>query len=238
MISGIGCSSRLPGYVNTYGFNAIHGRAIPIATGVKLANPECTVLVVGGDGDGFSIGGGHFPHAARRNIDITYVVMDNSIYGLTKGQLSPTSSLNFKSKTSIYGSIDRPLKPVGLALNYGVTFIARGFALDVKHLSDLIVEGIEHKGFSFIHVLSPCITFVGREQYQIIKNKAVYLDDDYDYSSREEAFKISEEKDKISLGVIYKSSHVTYEDRIGELEKQIAKDNEYKVEDFLNKYLP
>ncbi|MFC1726667.1 2-oxoacid:ferredoxin oxidoreductase subunit beta [candidate division KSB1 bacterium] len=239
MISGIGCSSRLPGYIDTFGFNSIHGRAVPIATGVKLASPETTVITMGGDGDGFSIGGGHLPHTARRNVDITYIVMDNNIYGLTKGQLSPTSELHFKTKTSVYGSIDEPLDPVAMTFNYGMTFIARGFSLDFKHLTNLIIEGIRHKGFSFIHVLSPCVTFLGKDQYDIIKSKVVYLDESYDPSSRQEAFKIIEEKKKIPLGIIFKTKAKTYGDRIKELQKVVRSKDETKTfEECLNNYIP
>ena len=239
IISGIGCSSRLPGYIDTFGFNSIHGRAVPIATGVKLASPKTTVICVGGDGDGLSIGGGHLPHSARRNVDMTYIMMDNNIYGLTKGQLSPTSDLNFKTKTSVYGSIDEPLNPVAMTFNYGLTFIARGFSLDFKHLTNLMVEGIKHKGFSFIHVLSPCVTFVGKDQYDIIKSKVVYLDESYDPTSRDEAFKITEEKNKFSLGIIYRTKAKTYEDRINDLAKVVkAKDPAKTFEQSLNSYIP
>ena len=239
IVSGIGCSSRLPGYVDTYGFNSTHGRALPIASGLKLANPETTVICVGGDGDGFSIGGGHVPHAARRNIDLTYIIMDNNIYGLTKGQLSPTSALEFRSKTSVYGSIDVPLDPVAMTFNYGLSFIARGFALDRNHLADIIVEGIKHNGFSFIHVLSPCVTFLGKEQYDIIKSRVEYIDDSHDPSSRDEAFKIIEEKNKIPLGVIYKIRKKTYMERIEELKHVIEeKDKIRTIEECLQRYVP
>ena len=154
VVSGIGCSSRLPGYVNTYSFNAIHGRAIPIATGIKVANPALTVLAVGGDGDGFAIGTQHFVHAARRNVDITYVCMDNSIYGLTKGHVSPTTPTDEVTKTSPYGNIEEPMNPVLMALACGATFIARSFSAEVKTSVELIAQGIEHPGFSFVHLIS------------------------------------------------------------------------------------
>ncbi len=220
--SGIGCSSRLPGFVKTYGFNAIHGRAVPIAQGVKLARPETTVIAVGGDGDGLSIGGGHLPHSARRNVDITYIMMDNGIYGMTKGQLSPTTGYDQQTKTTPYGVFDEPINPLKLALSYGMTFIARGFSGNVKQTVDLIVQAIKHRGFSFIQMLSPCVVFVGREQFDIIRSMATNLGADYDPTSIEGAWKISEEVGKISLGVIYRTTKPVYCDRLEHL-KEIAK---------------
>lgn len=159
VVSGIGCSSRLPFFVKTYGFQTAHGRVLPVATGVKLANPELTVIAVGGDGDGFSIGGGHLAHAVRRNPNITYVVMDNEVYGLTKGQTSPTSPLGFRTKSTPQGSADTPINPMAWVLASGVSFAARGFSGNPKQVTDLIVAGIEHPGFAFIQVMSPCPTF-------------------------------------------------------------------------------
>ncbi len=159
VVSGIGCSSRFPIFLNAYGFHSVHGRVLPIATGLKVANPELTVLAVGGDGDGLAIGAGHFPHAARRNPDITYIMMDNSIYGLTKGQISPTSRLQQRSSTTPWGNVDRPLNPVAMAVAAGASFVARGVSWAVAELADLIRQGIEHRGFAFIHAVSPCPTF-------------------------------------------------------------------------------
>ena len=150
VVSGIGCSSRLPFFVKTYGFQTAHGRVLPVATGAKLANPDLTVIAVGGDGDGFSIGAGHLAHAVRRNPDVTYVVMDNRVYGLTKGQTSPTSPLGFQTKSTPYGSFDAPINPMAWALASGVSLAARGFSGSPKSLADLIVAGIQHPGFAFI----------------------------------------------------------------------------------------
>ena len=158
-VSGIGCSSRIPGYTTAYGFNSVHGRALPIAQGIKLAQPELLVLAAGGDGDGFSIGGGHVAHAIRRNIDITYIVMDNQIYGLTKGQLSPTSPRGLTTASSIYGSLEDPVNPLAYVLGYGARFVAQGTPADMAGLATLIEEGIRYPGFAFINVQSPCITF-------------------------------------------------------------------------------
>lgn len=159
IISGIGCSSRLPAYIDSYGFHGVHGRALPIASGLKAARPELTVIAVGGDGDGFSIGGNHFMHACRRNMDITYIVMDNHVYGMTKGQPSPTTEPDWESKLAPHGTGLRTFHPLAIALASGAGYIARGFAGDPATLTKLIVDGIEHKGFSFIEVLSPCPTY-------------------------------------------------------------------------------
>ena len=158
-MSGIGCSSRIPGYTTAYGFNSVHGRALPIAQGIKLANPDLLVLVAGGDGDGFSIGGGHVAHAIRRNIDLTYIVMDNQIYGLTKGQLSPTSPEGLKTASSSYGSMEDPVNPLLYVLGYGARFVAQGTPADMAGLAQVIEEGIRFPGFAFINVQSPCVTY-------------------------------------------------------------------------------
>ncbi len=159
VISGIGCSSRIPAYLNTYGFHGVHGRATALATGLKLSRPELTVLITGGDGDGFSIGGNHFLHACRRNVDMTYIVMDNRVYGMTKGQPSPTTEPDWDSALAPGGTGLRPFNALGIALASGANFIARGFAGDPNGSAKLIAEGIRNPGFSFIEILSPCVTF-------------------------------------------------------------------------------
>jgi 2-oxoglutarate ferredoxin oxidoreductase subunit beta len=169
-ISGIGCSSRIPGYTTAYGFNSVHGRALPIAQGIKLARPELLVLAAGGDGDGFSIGGGHVPHAIRRNIDITYIVMDNQIYGLTKGQLSPTSPKGLHTVTSGYGSLENPINPLLYTLAYGAPFVAQGTPADMAGLASILEEAIRYPGFSFVNVQSPCVTY-GEECQQVKAQK-------------------------------------------------------------------
>ncbi len=170
-VRGIGCSCRIPGYTTAYGFNSVHGRALPIAQGIKIANPELLVLVAGGDGDGFSIGGGHLPHAVRRNVDLTYVVMDNQIYGLTKGQLSPTSHVGLKTVTSGYGSLEQPVNPLLYVLAYGAGFVAQGTPADMAGLSAVIEEAIRYPGFAFVNVQSPCVTF-GEDDWQLKAHKA------------------------------------------------------------------
>jgi 2-oxoglutarate ferredoxin oxidoreductase subunit beta len=158
-VSGIGCAGRYPFFTNTYGLHTVHGRALPVSTGVKMANPKLTVFAVGGDGDGLAIGGGHLPHISRRDVDVNYLLFDNSIYGLTKGQPSPSSPKGFKTKASPYGSTDAPLNATLLALSYGASFVARLFAGDPEGITKALVEGIQHKGFSFFHLYSTCLTF-------------------------------------------------------------------------------
>lgn len=160
VISGIGCSSRIPAYTSAYGFHSIHGRALALATGLKVARPDLTVLATGGDGDGYSIGGNHFLHACRRNVDITYVVMDNQVYGMTKGQASPTTPEDWtRSKLTPHGTGVRPFHPLAVALAAGANFIARSFAGDPNATARRIAEAITHPGFSLVEILSPCVTY-------------------------------------------------------------------------------
>ncbi len=170
-ISGIGCSSRIPGYTTAYGFNSVHGRSLPIAQGIKLANPDLLVLAAGGDGDGFSIGGGHVGHAIRRNMDITYVVMDNQICGRTEGQLSPTSARGLKTVTSEYGSLENPVNPLMYVLCYGASFVAQGTPADMPGLASMIEEAIRYPGFAFVNIQSPCVTY-GEDEQQLKAHKA------------------------------------------------------------------
>jgi 2-oxoglutarate ferredoxin oxidoreductase subunit beta len=199
--SGIGCSGRFPAFVNAYGFHGVHGRVLPLATGIKLGNPELTVYALGGDGDAFSIGMGHLPHAARRNIDITYIVMDNEIYGLTKGQPSPTSPLGMEKKASPYGSIDAPLDPLRLVLASGATFVARGFSGRPRELTDILKAATLHRGFSFIQVYSPCVTFYNT--YDELKERVDDLPADHDVSDRLKAMAYASDPETTFLGVFY-----------------------------------
>src|SRR5213596_3901082 len=165
-ISGIGCSSNFPGYINTYGMHTLHGRALAVATGVKLANHDLTVVVTGGDGDGFGIGGNHFVHTMRRNVDQLYIVMDNQIYGLTTGQCSPTSVKGMKTKSTPYGSVENPINPIPMAIVGGATYVARGFSGDQKHMVEILKGAIQHKGFALVDVFSPCVTYNKDNTYQ------------------------------------------------------------------------
>ncbi|MBV9463062.1 MAG: 2-oxoacid ferredoxin oxidoreductase [Verrucomicrobiae bacterium] len=177
IVSGIGCSSNLPGYMNTYGMHTLHGRSLAVATGLKLANHELTVIATGGDGDGFGIGGNHFLHTMRRNMDLTYIVMDNQIYGLTTGQLSPTSRKGMKTKTSPEGSVENPINPIPMAIACGATYVARGFSGKQKHLTELIKGGIRHKGFALIDVFSPCVTFNKENTYPFFNQRVKILEE-------------------------------------------------------------
>ncbi|MBX3750062.1 MAG: 2-oxoacid:ferredoxin oxidoreductase subunit beta [Opitutaceae bacterium] len=177
-ISGIGCSSRIPGYTTAYGFNTVHGRALPVAQGIKMANPDLLVLVAGGDGDGFSIGGGHVPHAIRRNLDLTYIVMDNHIYGLTKGQMSPTTPRGAKTNSTTYGSLEEPVNPLLYVLAYGAGFVAQGLPADMEGLTKMIEAAIRYPGFSFVNIQSPCVTFGDpNDQMKVQKAKMKKLAD-------------------------------------------------------------
>jgi len=215
VISGIGCSGRISGYINAYGLHGIHGRALPIAQGVKLANRELTVIASGGDGDGFAIGMGHTVHAIRRNLDITYIVMDNQIYGLTKGQTSPRSAEGFKTKSTPEGSIETTLSPLEIALSAGATFVAQSFSSDLKQLTSLIEQGLAHKGFSLINVFSPCVTFNKINTYDWFKENIVNLDQfpDYDPSNRVVAMNKIMETHGMLTGLIYQNKErKSYED--------------------------
>jgi 2-oxoglutarate ferredoxin oxidoreductase subunit beta len=164
VVSGIGCSSRMPAYTNCYGFHGVHGRSLALAAGLKVARPDLTVVVASGDGDGFSIGGNHFLHACRRNIDMTYIVMDNRIYGMTKGQPSPTTEPDWDTAIAPGGTGLSPFHPLVVALASGANFIARGFSSDVGGVAKILVDAIQTPGFSFVQILSPCVTFRADQQ--------------------------------------------------------------------------
>jgi 2-oxoglutarate ferredoxin oxidoreductase subunit beta len=209
VVSGIGCSSRLPFFVQTYGFQTAHGRVLPVAIGAKIANPDLTVIAVGGDGDGFSIGGGHLAHAVRRNPDITYVVMDNEVYGLTKGQTSPTSPMGFQTKSTPYGSSDSPINPMAWVLASGVSFAARSFSGNPKHNTNLIVEGIQHPGFAFVQTMSPCPTFYNT--FDTWRGQIEDLPPEHDPADRMQALTQAFREDAIPLGLFYKEIRPTLE---------------------------
>ena len=178
VVSGIGCSSNLPGFINTYGMHTLHGRGLAVATGAKLANHELTVISTGGDGDGFGIGGNHFLHTMRRNIDITYLTMDNQIYGLTTGQVSPTSVKGMKTKSTPHGNVENPINPIPLAMVAGATYVARGYSANPKHLVEMIKGAITHKGFSFLDVFSPCVTYNKDNTYKWFRPRVKPLEDE------------------------------------------------------------
>ncbi|MFN0118858.1 MAG: thiamine pyrophosphate-dependent enzyme [Elusimicrobiota bacterium] len=199
--SGIGCSGRLPIFTTCYGFHGVHGRVLPTAMGVKLANPKLHVFAVGGDGDGLAIGGGHFSHAARRNLDITYIMLDNSTYGLTKGQYSPTTSKTSNIRSIPYGATDDSINPIGLALAYNASFVARGFSGQLNQLIDLIVRAAKHPGFSFLHVISPCVVF--NNTYPYYMKNVTKIPDNHDIKNKRDALNLWQDPDKTYIGVFH-----------------------------------
>ncbi len=224
-VSGIGCSGKISGYLHSYAFHGVHGRALPVATAVKLANRDLTVIAAGGDGDGYAIGAGHFVHAVRRNPDITYIVMDNQTYGLTKGQSSPTSASGYVASVSPNGNPDEPLNGLALALAAGASFIARGFSAQPKALVELLKAAIQHKGFSIVEVLSPCVTYNKVNTYAWFKE---HVDDvtgrpAYAPADRAAAFASLTADGPIPLGIIYQNARPTLEERIGLKEEPIAR---------------
>ncbi|MFH0716389.1 2-oxoacid:ferredoxin oxidoreductase subunit beta [Staphylococcus delphini] len=217
LITGIGCSGRLSGYVNSYGVHSIHGRALPLAQGVKMANRDLTVIASGGDGDGYAIGMGHTIHALRRNMNITYIVMDNQIYGLTKGQTSPSSAPGFVTKTTPKGNIEQNVAPLELALSSGATFVAQGFSSDIKALTKMIEYAINHDGFSFVNVFSPCVTYNKINTYDWFKENLTAIDDieNYDVSNKQAALQTVLEHDSLVKGIVYQDTTTpSYESQI------------------------
>ncbi|MBM3229582.1 2-oxoacid:ferredoxin oxidoreductase subunit beta [Candidatus Parvarchaeota archaeon] len=221
--SGVGCGSKLPHYIKTYGFEGLHGRSLPPATAIKLSNHELTVLAVGGDGDGYGIGLGHFLHTCRRNIDITYIVQNNQIYGLTTGQTSPTSEKGTKTRSTPHGVIELPVNPISLAISAGASFVARGFSGDLKHLSELIKLGMAHKGFALIDVFQPCVTYNKVNTFQFFQQRCYKLQDQqggWDTTDKIGAIAKAEEwGEKIPIGIFYQQKRPTYEDELPQLSK-------------------
>jgi len=232
VISGIGCGSKMPHWVKTFGFHTLHGRPAPLASGVKLANHDLNVIIVGGDGDGYGIGLGHFAHLMRRNHNLLYIVENNQVYGLTTGQTSPTSDADYCSHSTPHGTLEVPVNPIKIAVSSGATFVARGFSGDIQHLTSLIKQGIEHKGTAILDVLQPCVTFNKKNTYQWYQERVRKLEEDkgHDVTSKIEAFKAAEEwEDRINIGIYYKEDRPTYEAqlpqlKIGPLVKQEMQD--------------
>ncbi|MFB6105381.1 MAG: 2-oxoacid:ferredoxin oxidoreductase subunit beta [Halobacteriaceae archaeon] len=217
VVAGIGCSGKIGTYMRSYALHGVHGRALPVGTGVKLANPDLEVMVAGGDGDGYSIGAGHFVHAVRRNVDMTYVVMDNRIYGLTKGQYSPTSREDFETATSPEGTHQSPVNPLALALAAGGSFIAQSFASDAQRHTEIVEAAIEHDGFALVNVFSPCVTFNDVDTYDYFRDSLVDLaDEDYDPTDYEQARDTILDPEKEYMGVLYRDEDATsYEESFG-----------------------
>lgn len=215
-VTGIGCSGKFNYYFGSYAFNSMHGRSLPVAQAIKIANKDLTVIAAGGDGDGYGIGIGHFVHACRRNIDITYVVMDNHIYGLTTGQTSPTSDKGFKTKTTPYGAAEYPIRPLSLALASGCGFVAQGFSGDVRGLQALFEAAIQHKGFALVNVFSPCVTFNKVQTYDWWRENLVNLNEveGYDPTDREQAFRKLIETDGLVTGIVFREERNDYQEEL------------------------
>ncbi len=217
IVAGIGCSGKIGTYMHSYALHGVHGRALPVGIGVKMANPDLEVMVSGGDGDGYSIGAGHFIHAVRRNVDMSYVVMDNRIYGLTKGQASPTSREDFETATTPDGPNQPPVNPKALALASGATFIAQTFSSNSQRHAEIVQEAIEHDGFGFVNVYSPCVTFNDVDTYDYFRDTIEDLGEtDHDRHDRDQAKEKILEGDKEYMGVLYQDENsVPFEEREG-----------------------
>ncbi|PIS40414.1 MAG: 2-oxoacid ferredoxin oxidoreductase [Candidatus Kerfeldbacteria bacterium CG08_land_8_20_14_0_20_43_14] len=233
VVYGIGCSGNMANIIKSYGFHGLHGRALPVAIGAKLANQKLKVIALGGDGDGYGEGGNHFIHALRGNVDITYIVHDNQVYGLTKGQMAPTTEKGEITSSTPEGVIDQPINPPALAIAAGGTFVAQGFAGDTRQLTDLIKQGIEHPGFAHLNVLQPCVTFNHHNTFPWFL-KRVYKLEEQKYQPNDKALafkKALEWGDKIPTGVFYKEIRNTYEQGVSELKKQaLIKQNLTKID--------
>ncbi len=237
-VSGIGCHGKICGYVNVNSFHVIHGRVLPILTGIKLSNPELVAVGFAGDGDAYSIGLGHLPHAIRRNLDLTYIVHNNMVFGLTTGQTTPTSPLGFKTRSTPFGSPEEPINPLTFALASGATFVARGFPGKLLHLKSLIKQAIQHKGFAFIDVLQPCVAFNNTWRFY---NERVYEleKEGHDPSDWNAAYKKALEwGERIPIGLFYREERPTLRDRLPQLagEPLVRRSLEIKIGRFLEKF--
>ncbi len=241
VVSGIGCHGKITNYVATNSVHTIHGRVLPFATAVKLANPELVVIGFAGDGDQYGIGIGHLPHAIRRNIDITLIVHNNTVFGLTTGQASPTAEVGQKTRTTPWGNIEQPINPIALALSLGASFVARGFAGDVGHLKWIIKEAIKHKGFALIDVLQPCVTYDRIHTYKWYRERLYKLEDiGHDPSNLEEALKHAYEwGERIPIGIFYREEKPTYEELLPMVNGKppmVDRPLENSIRDLLTKY--
>jgi len=218
IVSGIGCSSRMPAYMNCYGFHGVHGRALPVATGLKVSRPDLTVIATGGDGDGYSIGGNHFLHACRRNVDLTYIVMDNHVYGMTKGQASPTTEPDWDNALTPGGTGLRPFQPLVIALASGANFVARAFSGDVIGTADIIAKAVRSPGFSFVEVLSPCITFRAEQRHwkELARPAPVATTDDPARAAR----RIMTD-DGFNIGVLYAGDRKPYQPELRRAQRSL-----------------
>jgi 2-oxoglutarate ferredoxin oxidoreductase subunit beta len=216
VVSGIGQAAKIPHYFNNNCFNGLHGRALPPATAIKAVNPHLTVVAESGDGDMYGEGGNHFLHTIRRNPDITNIVHDNMVYGLTKGQASPTSELGFKTPVQVAGVFLEPFNPLAVAIALDAGFVARAFAGDAEQTKEIFKKAMTYKGYALVDIFQPCVTFNKVNTYQWFKEHCYYLEDSYSPHDRTEAFKRATEKDRLGLGVFYiNSNKKTFEENIG-----------------------
>lgn len=248
VISGIGCSSRLPLWMNAFGLHSCHGRAIPAAVGARLAKPEIPTVVTAGDGDLFSIGMEHFPHAARKNFDMVVISMDNRLYALTKNQCSPTSRKGYKGSLTPYGNLDNPFNVISFAIASGATFVAQTYAGNPKHMTEMIEAGLEHKGFAFINVLSPCPTFNKLDTFKFYKGRLVDINKElgHDPSDRQKAMELAEHDydadynpdAKVPIGIFYKTEEIpTFEEKVEALKEKYRPENPDNVwDEVISKY--
>ncbi|MFC1768572.1 2-oxoacid:ferredoxin oxidoreductase subunit beta [Nanoarchaeota archaeon] len=219
IVSGIGCGSKTPHFVKAYGFEGLHGRILPVATGIKLANHKLNVIGIGGDGDGYGIGGNHFIHTCRRNLDMTYIVQNNEVYGLTKGQYSPTSPKGFKSVTSPEGAIDEPVNPITTAIASGATFVARTHVFDPIFTKEIIKQALQHKGFALVDIMQICVTYNKTMPVDWFKQN-MYKLEKHDPSDKVKAFDVGQELGpKVPYGLFYKEDKATYEDQVSEFKE-------------------
>lgn len=241
IVFGIGCSGNGTNFIKTYAYHALHGMALPVATGAQLSNHTFKVIAMTGDGDGVGIGGNHFLHTCRRNLDITHIMHDNRIYGLTTGQTSPTSNRGFKSKSTPSGALELPVNPVTLALDCGATFVARGYSGEPEQLKNIMVKAIMHRGFSFIDVLQPCVTFNKVDTYDYYREHVYKLEDlkDYDTGNLSQALQKSMEQEKIPLGIFYQTRRDTYHEGLDEIKDKplVFQDiSNINIEKLINNY--
>ena len=235
LVSGIGCSSRLPHFVNAYGFHGVHGRTLPTAMGIKLANPQLTVIAVAGDGDGFGIGLGHFIHTARKNPDLKYLVMDNSLYAQTKGQVSPTTCPHRVTPSTPYGVMEEPINPIALAILSGATFVARAYSGKPELLTELLLQAIDHPGFAFIQIISPCVTFNPTDTYRSLTQKS-YLVSDYPLEDRVKALELAQAEDRMALGLFYRVRRPTIEEAVREIVEAAQREGPAELAGLVEKF--
>lgn len=239
-VSGIGCSSRTPYFVKSYKMHTLHGRAGPVATGVQVARPDLAVMITGGDGDGFAIGGGHMPHMARKNVNMTYVLFDNSIYGLTKGQYSPTSRPELKAYTTPYGGPEEPMNPLLYMLTYGATYVAQAFAGKPKICAELIKGALEHKGFSYVHLFSQCPSYNKIDTVQYYRDLVKEIPEDHDTSDYGAALTLAQrdENGKAPMGLLYKADEPTLDERLTMIREGVGGHPGYDKKKIVDLYRP